>query len=197
MKRGGRTGRWAGRRPASVMFVLLVGGFAGVGCWRAAPVPSEPPSRVTQAAPNGRGQKPVAAAQRPKKKAAQKKKPAQNKSKHQPKPELAEDSLSKPAGDEHETIKLAHGQEVQIEKWGDTFEAYEYRPPVDLNDQQVEEVIWYKDLGGGRGGGGGPKGLAVDSQGGKLYWAHTSGGFTDGKIIRSTLDEKQVTYLVE
>jgi hypothetical protein len=131
------------------------------------------------------GQQPAKAKKKGQKKAPSKKpaaaKPAANES-------SSKASESKPG---YETIKLAHGQEVHVEKWGDTFEAYEYRPSVDLNDKSVEEVIWFNKIPGG------PSGLTLDSKSGHLYWPHGDRGPTGSKIARSTLDGKQITFLVQ
>lgn len=99
---------------------------------------------------------------------------------------------------EYETITLAGGDKVHVEKWGETCEAYDYRPPVDLNNPRVEEIIWFKNVGGGRGLSGSPDGMQVDSKGRHLYWSHSHGeAYSDGRIIRSSLDGRQVTFLVE
>ena len=54
-------------------------------------------------------------------------------------------SAEAPAGDakapehaparEFETVKLDDGSEIQFEKYGNTYPAYEYRPPLDILDR--------------------------------------------------------------
>jgi hypothetical protein len=92
---------------------------------------------------------------------------------------------------EYESVKLIDGSEIQLEKWGDTFEACEYRAPVDLDDTRIEEIVWYKNVGGG-----GPDGMQVDSKGEKLYWSEPHGRRPDGRIMCCSLNGKNITPLV-
>jgi dipeptidyl aminopeptidase/acylaminoacyl peptidase len=91
-----------------------------------------------------------------------------------------------------ETVKLDDGTEVQIEKWGKTYPAYEYHPPVDILDRSVHVV-----LDGERDGV--PQmavnSLAVDSQGGWLYWCEGRGDSPTGRVMRSRLDGTKVQVL--
>lgn len=136
----------------------------------------------------------IAQTGQPKKQKAEPSKPKTASPKKSAVEEAAEDDGPSKAAPpmEHETIKLADGTEIQVEKWGDTFEAYEYQPPVDLDHPNVEEIVWYKNVGGG-----GPVNLFVDSKSSKLYWAEGHGGHPNGRIVRSNLDGKQLTSLVD
>jgi hypothetical protein len=86
---------------------------------------------------------------------------------------------------EFEAVKLSDGTEVQVEKWGKTFQAYEYRPPVDIQDKRVHVVIDYQRLGRV---GVGISALQIDSVGGKLYWCETTRHHPLGRIICAHLD---------
>lgn len=113
---------------------------------------------------------------------------------------------------EFETVTLANGSKVQVEKWGETFDAYDYRPFVTLDDPKAEEIVWFRNvdpqihqsaLSGGvrrkkHGTGrtiGGLDGLQVDSEGGKLYWVLVLR--TTGRIGRCNLDGSHVEWLVK
>ncbi len=109
--------------------------------------------------------------------------------------EEADDGPAIPAQNgEYETVKLADGSEVQVEKWGETFDAYDYRPSVTLDDPKAEEILWFRNLG--RGGiNGGLDGMQVDSEAGKLYWVLVLR--TTGRIGRCNLDGSHVEFLVK
>jgi sugar lactone lactonase YvrE len=102
--------------------------------------------------------------------------------------------VSAPESPEHapdptkfETVKLDDGTEVQVEKWGKTYPAYEYHPPVDILDRGVQVVHDSERKGVPQGG---ISGMAVDPKGGWLYWCDTY-----GRIVRARLDGKALQVL--
>jgi hypothetical protein len=97
---------------------------------------------------------------------------------------------------EYETVKLADGSEVEVEKWEETFDAYDYRPSVTLDDPKAEEILWFRNLGPA-GMQGAPDGMQVDSKGGKVYWAWTLGQKHLGLIARCNLNGSNVEFLVK
>jgi hypothetical protein len=109
----------------------------------------------------------------------------------------AEDGPATPAQNgEFETVTLANGSKVQVEKWGETFDAYDYRPSVTLDDPKAEEILWFRKLGPA-GMQGGPDGMQIDSEGGKVYWAWTLGQNHLGLIARCNLNGSNVEFLVK
>lgn len=88
---------------------------------------------------------------------------------------------------EFETVKLDDGGKIQVEKWSETYPAYEYHPPLDILDRRVHVVLDSQRDGvlPGR-----VSGLAVDPKSGWLYWCDTS-----GRIVRARLDGRAVQVL--
>ena len=101
---------------------------------------------------------------------------------------------------EMETVKLADGSEVEVEKRGETFAARDYEPPIDIQDRRVQVIF---DSGRDRVFRT-SFAMAVDSEGGKLYFCEglpqppnppNAEGHPSGRILRSNLDGTKVQIL--
>ncbi|MEO7132577.1 MAG: hypothetical protein ABIZ07_14495, partial [Dermatophilaceae bacterium] len=84
-----------------------------------------------------------------------------------------------------ETVKLDDGTEIQVEKWGKTYPAYDYHPPVDILDRRVHVVLDCQRDGEPRNP---VSSLEVDSKGGWLYWCDGTSNYLGGRVMRAHLD---------
>ncbi len=94
----------------------------------------------------------------------------------------------------YETVKLADGTKIQVEKMGETFEAYDYAPPMDLDDRRkIQLIVDYATLWPGRHQG--INSLQIDVERGKLYW--TDWIFTHhlGHVVQANVDGSGVKDL--
>ena len=131
------------------------------------PTPAKPPVAVQ------RGEQPA-------REAVAQEKPTQPKVGDPESPEHA------PAPQKFETVKLDDGTEVQVEKWGETYPAYEYHPPVDILDPRVQVVFDQERDGEPKSG---VTALAIDPKEDWLYWCETD------RVVRSRLDGTGVEAL--
>ncbi len=79
-----------------------------------------------------------------------------------------EESASVPSSHKYETVKLADGTSVHVEKWAETFEAYDYVPPLAFGDPRLHEIVQYEKLGGHHNV---PiMAIQVDAKHNRIYW---------------------------
>jgi hypothetical protein len=127
------------------------------------------------------------------------------KPKAKPKPAATKEAEPKPADPkdqepaepvvpfEYETVKLADGTEMPVKKWGKTFAAYEYQPPIDILDKRVHVVLDSQRSASPRFP---VTGLELDSQVGLLYWSEgLNSPRPIGRVMRSRLDGSGVHTL--
>ena len=131
------------------------------------------------------------------------------------KPDAAEDAGPPPPPPkvEYEAVRLADGSEVQVEKYGETYQAYDYRPPLNLDDisargQQtfdkhaVHVVLDYADPRYGlrdKFPNRDLRSICLDVEHNHMYWIDCYPNYASRKasIHRANLNGERVQTLVE
>lgn len=85
------------------------------------------------------------------------------------------------SADVGESITLSDGTKLELEQWGETYEAYEYRPPLNSDDGKIVKEL-------DPGSGFLLSQIVLDSENGIIYWIGTGGRGGSGALGRINVD---------
>ncbi len=182
-------------RYATALFLVCLFGSATLLGANAAAIDREPAARDIESKPT----KETAAS----KKAKPAKRPA---AKNKDEDSADDDGPPEtPPKMEYEAVKLSDGIEVQVEKWGEAYQGYDFRPPLNANDWDTRRKLRKIDRGVDAAvdyvgstslvPGHVLRTLRLDAKRQMLYWIDTTTSWKSAHIYRASVNGKNVKVL--